>query len=209
MRKDQLLQRASVFEMPEDELIEKERGRKKFIERFPLSSLSDLSLEEYVTGGKNQDSFCYWLEFKNILFGIGGSSSLKFGIYLAHDGNYYKGSGTHKIRLDVQSANREFIQIRIELLNVINHVEQDQIEQIDENRVNLGAMVLQKILCLYFPEKFCSIGSNKIITACAADLKIPHASQKGLISLNHAIREEFSNYSVTQDWNYEKTGRFI
>ena len=72
-----------------------EIARQSFLEKFPLNSLKDLSLDQYVQG-TDKESFCYWLEFKKILFGIGGGNASKFGLYKAKDGNYYAGYGKNK-----------------------------------------------------------------------------------------------------------------
>ncbi|PEE90856.1 AAA family ATPase, partial [Bacillus cereus] len=85
-------QKATQFEPDISLLAEKEAGRQAFIKRFPLHSLSDLTLEEYANT-KAKDCFNYWLERKNILGGIGGANSAKFGIYLAKTGEYCKGYG--------------------------------------------------------------------------------------------------------------------
>lgn len=52
-----------------------------FLKAFPLESLKEMTLEQYTNLNKS-DSFCYWLETKTqMLGGIGGGSSFKFGIY--------------------------------------------------------------------------------------------------------------------------------
>ena len=73
-------ERAKIFEVNPNTITENDSGIHLFTKKFPLSSLSNLSLEEYANGG-NENSFCYWLEFKKIGFGIGGGNSSKFGIY--------------------------------------------------------------------------------------------------------------------------------
>ena len=51
-----------------------------FLNRWPIESLNDMTLEQYVSG--NPDSFCYWLEQKTgKLGGIRGGNAVKFGIY--------------------------------------------------------------------------------------------------------------------------------
>ena len=66
----------------------KEEARKRrntlledFLKAFPLSSLKDMTLEQYTNLNK-EDSFCYCLEFHTYELGsIGGGASSKFGIY--------------------------------------------------------------------------------------------------------------------------------
>ena len=52
-----------------------------FLKEFPLDTLNEMTLNKYTNLNKS-DSFCYWLERKTqMLGGIGGGSSFKFGIY--------------------------------------------------------------------------------------------------------------------------------
>ena len=90
-----LLLRAKEYEKSNDEQNAVESGRLEFISKFPLSKIQNLSLDEYCSG-TDKNSFCYWLEYKNILFGIGGGNASKFGIYKGKDGKYYTGAGDNK-----------------------------------------------------------------------------------------------------------------
>lgn len=52
-----------------------------FLKEFPLDTLNEMTLNKYTNLNKS-DSFCYWLERRTqMLGGIGGGSSFKFGIY--------------------------------------------------------------------------------------------------------------------------------
>lgn len=52
-----------------------------FLKAFPLESLKEMTIEQY-TNLNRSNSFCYWLERKTqMLGGIGGGSSFKFGLY--------------------------------------------------------------------------------------------------------------------------------
>lgn len=59
-----------------------EQIRQDFVGRFPLESLPNLNLDQYVMGRGDHDNFCYWLERKTSGLGsISGGSSRKFGVY--------------------------------------------------------------------------------------------------------------------------------
>ena len=56
-----------------------------FLQRWPLDSLSQMTLEEYTASGTN-DSFIYWLEKRTeSLCSIWGGSAFKFGVYSRAD----------------------------------------------------------------------------------------------------------------------------
>ena len=76
-----------------------------FLQRWPLDSLRQMTLDEYTASGTN-DSFIYWLEKRTeSLCSIWGGSACKFGVYSRADttdkpGNnkrsYTCGYGWHK-----------------------------------------------------------------------------------------------------------------
>ena len=75
-----LEEKATTFEVAPEILNEREAGRLSFVEKFPLEKLKELTIDQFVQG-TTENSFCYWLEFKKIGFGIGGGNASKFGIY--------------------------------------------------------------------------------------------------------------------------------
>ena len=81
-----LSEKSKEFNLPPENIDKRETGRLSFISKFPLNTIKDLSIDQYVQG-TDENSFCYWLEFKKILFGIGGGNASKFGVYKAKDGN--------------------------------------------------------------------------------------------------------------------------
>ena len=79
-----LIKASDHFSMPDGIIESKEKGRLEFLSKFPLASIQNIKADEYCLG-TSEDSFCYWLEFKEILFGIGGGNASKFGIYKSKD----------------------------------------------------------------------------------------------------------------------------
>ena len=80
MNKSELIEASKNYTVEKERLDERKNGRIAFLEKFPLESLKDMMIDEYVLG-TDENSFCYWLEFKKSGFGIGGGNSSKFGIY--------------------------------------------------------------------------------------------------------------------------------
>ena len=72
-----LSEKSKEFNLPQENIDKRENGRLSFISKFPLDKIKDLNIDEYVQG-TDENSFCYWLEFKKILFGIGGGNASKF-----------------------------------------------------------------------------------------------------------------------------------
>ena len=93
-----LIDKSQHFNFPQEINDKSENDRLAFISKFPIDTIKDLSIDQYVQG-TDENSFCYWLEFKKILFGIGGGNASKCGVYKAKDGNYYSSYGKNKKEL--------------------------------------------------------------------------------------------------------------
>ena len=122
--------KAEKYYFSEEVTDETRKGRQLFVEKFPLEKLKDLSLDQYVQGS-DKESFCYWLEFKNIGFGIGGGNASKFGIYKTkNDGNvtYATSYGKNKSFLDDQEAEKYFKKLLDKILTIIEYAKNERIK---------------------------------------------------------------------------------
>ncbi len=170
----QLLENAKSYVLSDETIKNRELERQTFINKFPLSKLNELTLDQYAAG-KNKESFCYWLEFKKIGFGIGGGNVSKFGIYKSEKNGelvYTIGYGKNKKYLNETDALKLYSEILSKILKAIEFTENDNINSIIEIEVPIWSMVLQKILSNYFPDKFLTIGAPKVIFDCAKVLDI-------------------------------------
>ena len=161
-----LLEKAKEYNLLQETIDSAESGRVEFISKFPIDQISKLQIDEYVAGnGKN--SFSYWLEFKEIGFGIGGGNASKFGVYKAKkDGNYYY----KKKQLTGQELDDFFSNIKSGILQALKYTESNEIEKIKTIEIPLWNMVLQKILSIYYPDKFLTIGSPTVLIKCAKEI---------------------------------------
>ena len=206
-------EKASSFEVAEEVLQEREAGRLSFIEKFPLEKLKDLTLNEFVQGTTGE-SFCYWLEFKKIGFGIGGGNASKFGIYRTKNANeivYARGSGKNKTFLDDVAANLFYTELRSKIIQALAFTANDEIDKIRSLEIPMWNMVLQKILSMYYPDKFLAIGSPTVLINCAKEIGIEtiELNSENSIQINYACKKAISNNAYFANWSYEKIGVFI
>jgi len=210
MSLQKLLGKAKVYDFSESNEISKETGRLDFITKFPLERLSSLSIDEYVAGTDN-NSFSYWLEFKKILFGIGGGNASKFGIYKGKDGNYYGGTGQNKILLTEKELESQFQKIKTAIITALDYVQLNKIHEIKNIEVPMWNIVLLKILSIYYPDRFLAIGASQALIDLANDIKLKHIdlSPKNLVELNYECRKYFSDLTEFKNWHYEKLSSLI
>lgn len=126
----------------------------EFLKTWPIERLRTMSIEEYTNLNKS-DSFCYWLEQRtNILGGITGGSSFKFGIYkrtnqsnesltpnTISDGEY---AWHEKYGTDRDVAFKTIREIIVSIVNYSLQKKYNEIESID-----FGSATKWKIAFLY------------------------------------------------------------
>ena len=205
-----LSEKSKEFNLPQENIDKRETGRLTFISKFPLNTIKDLSIDQYVQG-TDENSSCYWLEFKKILFGIGGGNASKFGVYKAKDGNYYSSYGKNKKQLTGEELEVFFSNIKSGILQALEYTSNDQVDKIKTIDIPLWNMVLQKILSIYYPDKFITIGASDVLIECARDIKLSGVELKAenSIEINYECKKALSSLTEYKDWSYEEIGTFI
>lgn len=205
-----LINKSQHFNFPQEINDKSENDRLSFISKFPIDTIKDLSIDQYVQG-TDENSFCYWLEFKKILFGIGGGNASKFGVYKAKDGNYYSSYGKNKKELKGKELDDFFSNIKEGILQALKYTEKNEIEKIKTIDLPMWNMVVQKILSIYFPEKFLTIGSPNVLVECARDVLTEEIDlePENSIEINFECKKALSSKPEFKDWSYNKIGTFI
>lgn len=205
-----LINVSKTFSMPEGKIETKEKGRLEFISKFPLTSIQSLNLDDYCIG-TSENSFCYWLEFKDILFGIGGGNASKFGIYKSKDGNYCESYGTKKISLEGEALEEKFSKLKQSIVQGLKFVEKNEVEKISTIQTFVWNMVLLKIFCIYYPNLFLTIGDPDVIIECARNIGITNIELKSdnSILINYLCRKKLNETPEFSSWEYEKIGKLV
>jgi MoxR-like ATPase len=208
-----VIEKAKSVNFNEKDILREKDGRDKFVEKFPIENFHNMTIEEYADA-ENNDSFCYWLEFKKeIPMGIGGGNASKFGIYKAKDGNYYKGTKNKKILLDGNDLKNEFSELKNNLLKCFELIKNDKNQEIKNIDIPVWNMVLIKIFWLYFPDKFIDIGAPDWLTGIAEmiELKTDYdiKDEQNTIRLNYDIKKYLRQHEPFNQWNDYQFGIFF
>ncbi|MBK9247833.1 MAG: AAA family ATPase [Ignavibacteria bacterium] len=77
--------------------------------------------------------------------------------------------------------------------------------------IPFGKMILQKILSVYYPDKFITIGSSNILIDLAEDINLQNIelTANNLIEINYECKKVIDSVPVFQNWSYEKIGSFV
>lgn len=148
-------------------------ARNAFIKQFPRQSIPTMTKDQYIkTGDKN--TFCYNLEFvKDLPFGIGGQTNDKFG----------------------KKSTPGFPNVQ-GIYNMINDADTGIFNglQSKHNLSEISTIVLIKILAIYLPDKFITIGQESTLKLLASVLGIKQ-QQPDLIALNYMCNQELRRLS--------------
>jgi 5-methylcytosine-specific restriction enzyme B len=149
----------------------------EFLEVWPLSRLESLSIEEY-TSHDNQDTFCYWIEFRTRLVGgVGGGSAYKFGIYRKK--NTLKVDNREGYRTDDEYAwhsrygetrDEAFENVKKIVIKVAQSAQSENLGAIDN--LDFWDMVKWKIASLY--------NYDVVLPIFAKEILLKAAESKGL-----------------------------
>ena len=207
--------KAKTYYISREYIDSKEKGRIEFVAKFPIERISELSLDDFVLG-TDKESFCYWLEFKKIggkviLFGIGGGSASKFGLYKSKDGSYQIGHGEEKKTLSGKELEEYFFSIKNIIKQAIKYVSENRISEIKKMKMPFDNIVLLKILSIYYPEKFITIGASNVLIDIAKDINLQdiELGYNNLIEINYECKKAIDAIPEFKDWSYEKIGTFL
>jgi DNA replication protein DnaC len=210
-----LREKAKTYSISQEYLDSKEKGRLEFVTKFPIDKISELSLDQYVLG-TDKESFCYWLEFKKIednviLFGVGGGNASKFGLYKSKDGSYQIGYGEKKKTLIGKELEDYFSSIKSAIVLAIKYVSENRISEIKKMNIPFGNMILQKILSIYYPDKFITIGSSNVLIDLAKFINLQNIdlNSNNLIEINYECKKAIDAIPEFKNWSYEKIGTYV
>lgn len=163
------------------------KDRNAFLEEYPLSRISKLSIEEYCLGTeKYKDSLSYLIEFGKIGFGIGGGSARKHGVYFSKKDNCYMHGAD-----SIANADEFWPRFRNELYQFLTlSGESESALNLDDYPLLQGmAMVLTKYLSLYFPQKYLTIGSTSVLRNLMDDLGYSYDGSMRCHQLNYLLND--------------------
>lgn len=153
----------------------------EFYQKFPQSTLDQLTLEDYTFGDGSNESFCWWIEYNLFDFGVYSGFAQKFLIFWKKELNDYVKHGFVK---NIEDDNEAMRLLALQIGNVANE------NNLDEAKEKLGKGFILKLLSTYHPDKYFPINSE---TGLSNALSILGVKSEGLdfIAKNRKVNEEF------------------
>lgn len=166
-------------------LYEDEKLLKEFLDRWPLSEVKKMTIEDY-TDVNNRFTFTQWVENQTRSLGsINGISSLKFGIYKRRDPNkkpkskVYSNDTYSWIKSYGESnldANAVFEQVRDRVVRIIEYAQQldfESIEQVD----GIYNLFKWKVAFLYSGQSMIPVFNRKVLLRFTRERGMEHTKR--------------------------------
>jgi len=182
---------------------EMEKLRLEFVRRFPSERISRLTLDEYVQGQGNKNSFCYWLEWKTAELGhIQGTPAIKFGIY------YSQKKGAFQYTRKFDTAENAHIHLLTEITQLLEAADVGDMGTVRDSA--LSPLFKGKILFLYFPKRFINIFSERHVDHYLSRFRLNDPGTKlDLISKRERLTEFKNSDEVMKDWTSFEFSDFL
>lgn len=188
----------------------------QFQEKFNRNRLFSMTLQDYVVGNKNKDSFCYWLQYKTSDVGeiFVGGAGLSFGVYFSKSDNTYKVPEGYKSKaVSEEDAIKEMERIKKGLIELLSLAERENFSEMSRisKILPLDQQVVGKILTLYFPERYLGVFSNAHLNEFLDTFELLDSKTRDLnIFERRSILLAFkSNDEIMKNWTNRKYVDFL
>ena len=160
---------------------------KKFQDKFTIDYINNMTIDDYVIGRGNEDSFCYWVEYKTKDIGdIRGSFAHKHGVYFSS-----KINGYHYNKI----FHNDFEEVREALISLI--VESKKLDEFKDIKSKFNGLYKYKIMYLYNPNcmipSYAEIDLTRFCILLNIDYKDTYESKQ--LALLHYRKKNYPNES--------------
>jgi len=184
-----------------------EKKRIRFTKLFPEEKIKSLKIDDYVSGKRNRNSFCNYLETGLRELGeIHGSTAIKFGIYYG----IVKKDKTPKYRFKAvhgKTDTQAFEAIKTEITKLLVSARTRNLQAI--RGTNLTPMFKGKILSTYFPDIFLNIFSAEHLDYFLVKLGIPFGDSIDVFEKRGLLMAFKNNDVVMRAWTTNEFSNFL
>ena len=195
---------SASYDTTDEDLALQSRGA--FLKAFPLRKLAEMTMDQYVIGLQSP-TFCTYVEAKTRQWAtIQGSPAFKFGVYFGktkRDSN----KRYHATRKFGNNADEAFAKVKTALLDLVSEgaKREPDFRTIDANR--LSQMFKEKILSLYFPDRFLAVCSKEALEILAGETGLEGDLRWS--EIQNQLLEVKDRSAITRAWSNPKFMRFL
>ena len=180
----------------------------QFVSDYSIQNIQKLSIEEYVYGAGSKKSFCYRVANELIEWGsIRNGTPNKYGIYFDPKTEricVVKRFGNADTADSIQAA---FQNLKFYICDLIAAGGREDYDSIISNPLSI--MFKNKLLCIYYPDKYINIYSIDHIQFFMDVLNIPYNSSDNYLNWLKQIIIWKNNNSITSRWTNHEFSNFL
>lgn len=188
---------------------EAKRLRADFVSDYPIDSIKDISLFDFMVGIENRKTFCSRIRYDmQVLASMGNAFPSTFGVY------YKKGYGiklskTYE-RLFGDNSERAFESIKGEIVDLLRSVEKDDFSFMESS--DLNSTFICKLIIIYYPEKVFPVCTKSALENYCRVLGMNYDEEENMLIsmqslLNH--KENLGEVSTWSDYIYMRFGDWL
>ncbi|MDE6760599.1 MAG: HNH endonuclease [Lachnospiraceae bacterium] len=172
------------------------KEREKFLSRYPIESIPNLTIEQYLLG---DDSFSHWLHY-----GLSHIADIKgvayphtFGVYTTKKSSQILLSSSYKeFWPDYEKA---FIYLKKEIVNFLEDIRQKNYNDLKKYKIN--SIIKNMLMIVYFYDRFVPVCTNPAIDKCLKSVSISIAKKASMVDKNLALVEWKNDVPKLAGWS--------
>ncbi len=172
--------------------------RKRFVEDYPLESIMELSLSDYVVS--NKLSFCRRIQYElKDMASMGNARPDVFGIYL-------KGGITTALSRGYRNNygsdfERAFIAIKKDIIKLLDDARNEDYDEIEKNRLN--SLFKFRLIITYLPGSIVPVVAGSTLEQYCMRVGLPYQLEKKNIYRNIMLRNWKDSIPEISYWSNE------
>ena len=174
------------------------KEREEFLSIYPIESIPNLTIKQYVLGDDN--SFSHWLRYRLCnLVSMGNARPDVFEIYTKKETDSQRClSRSYKLLFDADSENA-FIYLKKEMVNFLEDIRQENYDNFKKYKIN--SIVKNMLMIVYFYERFVPVCTEPTIDDCLKRVNISIEKNTTMVEKNLALVEWKKNVPALADWS--------
>lgn len=173
------------------------KEREEFLSKYPIESIPNLTIEQYVFGDDN--SFSHWLRYRLCNFASMGNTYPKaFEVYTKKEtGSQICLSQSYKkFGSDYEKA---FDCLKKRIVNFLEDVEQENYYNFEKYKID--SRVKNMLMIVYFYERFVPVCVKGTMDDCLKSVSISLEKNATMVEKNLALVEWKKNVPALADWS--------
>ncbi|SNU06661.1 HNH endonuclease [Lachnospiraceae bacterium] len=172
--------------------------RAEFINDYPLESISNLSMDQFLTGQDGVKTFCSRIRYDmKVLASMGNAYPSTFGIYYKKEEGV-KLSSTYE-KIFGNNTDRAFESIKKEIIKVLESARRDDYSFFESR--TLSSTFICKLIIIYYPQKVFPVCTKPALENYCRVLGMSYDSDDNMLEMMRALLEWKKNLGEISEWS--------